>query len=174
MCHQHVRFVGFGICVVGFYMIGVQSISTSSPHSSSSSSEISNLAFLELDPWEIEIPNDRNNHLESGSIDLNSIVLDRMAMVPPLTWKLPDFHQELDMLVHVTRGASSESPSSLSNILPTPLFTPDECHAVIQAAESHFEGSSWTTLPSGDYQVAGYVVLFDHFDIHYHLPSVRY
>ncbi|KAL7560637.1 hypothetical protein ACA910_001321 [Epithemia clementina (nom. ined.)] len=60
---------------------------------------------------------------------------------------LPDFtNQELPKVVYVTQ---------------TPLFTADECQHVIQAAQAHFmqhhyQNGTWTQLPSGQYQVAGF------------------
>jgi hypothetical protein len=148
----------------------------------STSFDVPNLPFLELDrsqleyyrkiaqsrhdasveaalnayPWDNN-SNNNHNHDDEEQFDLDLVGLDRIAIQPPSTWKLPDFHDELVTLIHVTRGASEESPVTTTVSPPTPLFTPDECQSVIQAAESHFEGSSWTTLPSGDYQVAGYV-----------------
>ena len=56
---------------------------------------------------------------------------------------LPDFETELERRLFVT---SSQ----------TPLFTKEECQECVAHAESHFSGKDWTTLPSGQYDVAGF------------------
>lgn len=56
---------------------------------------------------------------------------------------LPDFSDELERQCFVTRRE-------------TPLFSKEECQAMIDKAEAHFEGNEWTSLPSGQYDVAGF------------------
>ena len=56
---------------------------------------------------------------------------------------LPDFSSELERKIYVTS-------------LDTPLFSKEECIEVIQMAEDHFDHQSWTTLSSGQYDVAGF------------------
>jgi thioredoxin-like negative regulator of GroEL len=61
----------------------------------------------------------------------------------PPTWSLPDFDKDFDV-------------SKMIYVTQTPLFTKEECNRLIQLAESHFGNGDWTTLPSGQYDVAGF------------------
>jgi hypothetical protein len=57
---------------------------------------------------------------------------------------IPNFLTELERKLMVTEAS-------------TPLFTADECQEVVSKAEEHFQGTGgWTTLPSGQYDVAGF------------------
>lgn len=56
---------------------------------------------------------------------------------------LPDFGDELERHCFVTSRH-------------TPLFTKQECKDMIDRAEKHFQGKEWTSLPSGQYDVAGF------------------
>lgn len=81
--------------------------------------------------------------------EIDAILVETHKLAPPSTWSLPDFADEFQNEIKVTRGAAHGGNDA------TPLFTPDECQEVIDAAEAHFEGQSWTTLPSGQYDVSG-------------------
>jgi len=70
-------------------------------------------------------------------------------------------------MIFVTRGASADfhhkkeeqQASSSTHPLPTPLFSIEECNAAIDHAEAYFRNQAngtWTTLPSGQYDVAGF------------------
>lgn len=83
------------------------------------------------------------------STEIDAIQVETHTLVPPSTWSLPDFAAEFQNEIKVTRGAAHGGNDA------TPLFTPEECQEVIEAAEAHFEGKSWTTLPSGQYDVSG-------------------
>jgi len=75
---------------------------------------------------------------------LNSLTLASFAVRS--VGRLPDFHEQLDKKLYVT------TPT-------TPLFTKDECRDCIKKAEAHFVANNngqWTTLPSGQYDVAGF------------------
>jgi len=56
---------------------------------------------------------------------------------------LPDFSNELERRCFVTSRKS-------------PLFSKEECQDMISRAEEHFQGKEWTSLPSGQYDVAGF------------------
>jgi hypothetical protein len=129
-------------------------------------------AFLELDrsklPSFFALAKDRHNEAVhaarqayycAGSIDANyvsetreidNVQVETHVIEPPSTWSLPDFPDDFANEIKVTRGASVQEGDD-----STPLFSPEECQQVIDAAEAHFEGESWTTLPSGQYDVAG-------------------
>lgn len=72
---------------------------------------------------------------------LSSLSFDELSIQS--TQRLPDFHEELNSTIYVTK---------------TPLFTKEECRAVIDWAEEHFAGQQeqWTRMASGQYQVAGF------------------
>ena len=124
-------------------------------------------AFLEIDRSSLQAYLDRANDRHrlavkaaaaaywSGaddsepSTEIDAIQVETHTLVPPSTWSLPDFADELQNEIKVTRGAAHGGDDA------TPLFTPEECQEVIDAAEAHFEGQSWTTLPSGQYDVSG-------------------
>jgi tetratricopeptide (TPR) repeat protein len=63
------------------------------------------------------------------------------ALTPPGSWRLPDFSDELGSTIFTTTQ---------------PLLTADDCNDLIQRAETYFQGAPWTTLPSGQYDVAGF------------------
>lgn len=84
-----------------------------------------------------------------SSEEISDIIMkSHILQLPSNNWRLPDLNSELKPEIKVTHGADSDVDS-------TPLFTPDECQNVIDAAEAHFEGREWTTLPSGSFDVAG-------------------
>ena len=87
---------------------------------------------------------------ESITSEIEVIQVETHVIEPPSTWSLPDFQDDFGNEIKVTRGAAV-----LGGDDSTPLFSPEECQQVIDAAESHFEGKPWTTLPSGQYDVAG-------------------
>ena len=77
---------------------------------------------------------------------VSTMTLTRYNLTREPLSALPDFGTELPLAVFVT---------------DTPLFSSDECQAVIQAAHTHFlshhyNNGTWTQLPSGQYQVAGF------------------
>jgi len=68
------------------------------------------------------------------------------GIAAPPTWSLPDFAENfnLEKVIYVTTS---------------PLFSQQECNQVISDAEEYFakeHGGEWTTLPSGQYDVAGF------------------
>ena len=72
--------------------------------------------------------------------------LQLKPMLVKSSGRLPDFQDELDKQLFVAAS-------------PTPLFTPEECQDCIDKAEAHFASTSngaWSTLPSGQYDVAGF------------------
>lgn len=87
---------------------------------------------------------------ESITSEIDAIQVETHVIEPPSTWSLPDFQDDFANEIKVTRGAAARDAE-----LSTPLFSPEECQQVIDAAEFHFEGKPWTTLPSGQYDVAG-------------------
>lgn len=87
---------------------------------------------------------------ESITSEIDAIQVETHVIEPPSTWSLPDFQDDFANEIKVTRGAAVGDAE-----LSTPLFSPEECQQVIDAAESHFDGKPWTTLPSGQYDVAG-------------------
>lgn len=90
---------------------------------------------------------------DDGSVsEIDAIKVETLQVNPPDTWALPDFADEFSNEIKVTFGAGGGPDGEPS----TPLFTPDECQQMIDAAEKHFEGREWTTLPSGQYDVAGF------------------
>jgi tetratricopeptide (TPR) repeat protein len=88
-------------------------------------------------------------------------LMDTYSIVPPATWKLPDFSEHLDSIIFVTHGHDANSTTTTTDD-ETPLFSKQECQQVIADAEAHFRNnsqqpsSSWTRLPSGQYDVAGF------------------
>lgn len=66
------------------------------------------------------------------------------AHVVESSGRLPDFQEELEKKLFVTS--------------PKPLFTREECKDCIDKAEAHFAAKNepWSTLPSGQYDVAGF------------------
>jgi tetratricopeptide (TPR) repeat protein len=128
-------------------------------------------AFLEIDPTSLpnflSMAKDRHGDAVKAAVEaywscdgdgdaifaakIDSIQVETHTLSPPSGWSLPDFADEFQNEIKVTSGASGETGAST-----TPLFTPPECQQVIDAAEAHFEGESWSTLPSGQYDVAGF------------------
>ena len=91
--------------------------------------------------------NTNTNAVETGEdtveADVSDITLMKHTLQPPGSWQLPDFSSDL-------------AGTTIFTTLNTPLFTVDECNDLIQKAESHFGNGPWTTLPSGQYNVAGF------------------
>jgi len=83
------------------------------------------------------------------STEIDAVKVETHQLEPRSTRSLPDFADEFQNEIKVTSGAAEGGDGA------TPLFTRQECQEVIDAAEAHFEGKSWTTLPSGQYDVAG-------------------
>ena len=88
------------------------------------------------------------NLAEAKQYPADENVLNSLNLKPLLVQsagRLPDFHDQLDKKLFVTT--------------PTPLFTPEECKECVEQAEAHFAANNdgkWTTLPSGQYDVAGF------------------
>ena len=86
---------------------------------------------------------------QEEGIDLTLIQLQQYNLSNTTTNnKLPDFDNELPHCIYVTK-------------LETPIFTAKECQDVITIANEyfynhHYNNGTWTLLPSGQYQVAGF------------------
>jgi tetratricopeptide (TPR) repeat protein len=78
---------------------------------------------------------------ESSAFDLDKLLFDERNIEAAGT--IPDFVDELERRCFVTSK-------------DTPLFSREECKDMITKAENHFAGKEWTTLPSGQYDVAGF------------------
>jgi tetratricopeptide (TPR) repeat protein len=72
---------------------------------------------------------------------IDSLTLDEYEI--KAAGSIPDFVDELERKLFVTQAS-------------TPLFTKEECQEMVSKAEDHFQGASWDTLPSGQYDVAGF------------------
>jgi tetratricopeptide (TPR) repeat protein len=77
----------------------------------------------------------------SSSFSLDSLEFDERDI--QAAGSIPDFADELERKCFVTQKSS-------------PLFTKQECKDMIDKAEAHFAGEEWTSLPSGQYDVAGF------------------
>lgn len=72
--------------------------------------------------------------------------VNTFGIAAPPTWSLPDFTENFNLAKAIC-------------VTSSPLFTSDECNQVIQNAEAHFQSTNngkWTTLASGQYDVAGF------------------
>lgn len=79
------------------------------------------------------------------AFELSNIEFDSKC-IPDLT-SIPDFATSFqNSCIHTTKSS-------------TPMFTKQECHSIIQAANEHFDQTNngeWTTLQSGRYPVCGF------------------
>lgn len=88
------------------------------------------------------------NLMEAKQYPVDEELLNSLNLKPLLVesaGRLPDFHEQLDKKLFVTT--------------PTPLFNKEECRDCVAKAEAHFSATNngeWTTLPSGQYDVAGF------------------
>lgn len=78
---------------------------------------------------------------DDSAFSLDSLQFDERKI--QAAGSIPDFVDELDRKCFVTQHS-------------TPLFTKEECKDMIGKAEAHFAGGEWTSLPSGQYDVAGF------------------